>query len=241
MTEKKANSPRRRSTQLRPIRITRQFTDFAPGSVLFEMGRTRILCTASFVNELPKWRRESELGWLTAEYSMLPSSTTTRKSRPRSGHTDSRGTEIQRLIGRVLRTALDFEKLGPNSINIDCDVLQADGGTRTAAINGAYVALIDAVHFGLNKGLIGVNPIKHAVAAVSVGIIKGKPVLDLDYELDSAADVDMNIAMNDKGHFLEIQGSAEQASFSRDQFDKIITYAQRGIKKILIEQKNSLG
>lgn len=236
----KKKSPKRRNNQIRPVKITRKFTDYAAGSVLYESGNTRVLCTASFEPDLPRWRKESGLGWLTAEYTMLPSSTATRKSRPRSGHTDSRGTEIQRLIGRALRAVVDLKKLGANTITIDCDVLQADGGTRTAAINGAYVALVDAVQFGLKEGFITENPINAAIAAVSVGVVNDKTVLDLDYPLDVAAQVDMNIAMTDKGEFVEIQGTGEEATFTMDQLESMLALGKKGIKKILSEQKKAL-
>jgi ribonuclease PH len=232
---------KRRPDQLRPIRIKRKFTDYAPGSVLFESGNTRVLCTASLANELPAWRKESGLGWVTAEYSMLPSATNTRKPRSRNGHTDSRGTEIQRFIGRVLRSVVDFEKLGANTINLDCDVLQADGGTRTAAVNGCFIALVDAVRFGLKKKYITENPIKAAVAAVSVGIVNGKAVLDLDYQMDSNAQVDMNVAMTDDGRFVELQGTGEQTAFSNQQLEQMLALAKSGIKKILAQQKKALG
>jgi len=230
----------RRFDQLRPIKIQRRFLDTAAGSVLFSMGRTRVLCTASLVQELPKWREKSNLGWLTAEYNMLPGSTSPRRPRNRTGHTDSRGTEIQRIIGRVLRAVVDFEKLGPYTIYIDCDVLQADGGTRTAAINGSYIALVDAVRFGMRTSLIRRNPIKSAVAAVSVGIVNNKIKLDLDYELDSAAQVDLNIAMTDDGRFVELQGTGEQASFTHEQLGKMLKLARRGLKKILLLQAKAL-
>lgn len=232
--------PRRRANQLRVIRFKRKFTDSAAGSVLIEQGKTRVLCTASFVNDLPKWRKESGLGWLTAEYSMLPSSTSPRKPRSRNGHTDGRGTEIQRLVGRVLRSIVDFTKLGPNTIYLDCDVLQADGGTRTAAINGSFVALTDAVRFGLKQGYISKNPITMAVAAISVGVVKGKVVLDLDYQLDVNAEVDMNIAMTEDGRFVELQGTGEKNTFTYEQLEKMLRIGKLGIKKIFTEQKKCL-
>ncbi|KPK76255.1 MAG: ribonuclease PH [Phycisphaerae bacterium SM23_30] len=231
---------KRRATQLRPIRIQRGFTDNAAGSVLFEMGRTRVLCTASFDNKLPQWRQESGLGWVTAEYSMLPASINPRKPRSRMGHTDGRGTEIQRVVGRALRAVVDFEKLGPNTIYLDCDVLQADGGTRTAAINGSYIALVDAVRYGIKQGFIRENPVTAQVAAVSAGIIKGKAVLDLDYERDRQAEVDMNVAMTDEGRFVEIQGTGEQNTFSAEQLEKMLKLARRGIKQILALQKKGM-
>lgn len=231
---------KRRANELRVIRVTRGYTDYPAGSVLMEMGATRVLCTASFEAEVPKWRKESELGWVTAEYSMLPGATQGRKARSRQGHTDSRGIEIQRLVGRVLRAVVDFEKLGPNTITLDCDVLQADGGTRVAAINGSYVALVDAVRFGLREGLIEEDPIIEAVAAVSVGMVGGKVRLDLDYELDSTAAVDMNVAMTAAGKFVELQGTAEESSFSGDELEKMLAAARRGIKQILAAQAKAL-
>ena len=225
---------------MRPIRIQRGFTDVAAGSVLIEMGRTRVLCTASFEESAPKWRQESGLGWVTAEYSMLPGSTSPRKPRSRNGHTDGRGTEIQRVVGRVLRAVVDFKKLGPNTINLDCDVLQADGGTRTAAINGSYVALVDAVRYGMKQGLLKENPITAAVAAVSVGIIKGKAVLDPDYERDRQAAVDFTVAMTDKDKYVEIQGTGEQSTFSDEQLEKLLKLAKKGIKEILLIQQKSI-
>jgi len=225
---------------MRAIRITRGFTDHPAGSVLIEMGDTRVLCTASIEAELPKWRRESGLGWVTAEYSMLPGATHQRKPRARMGHTDSRGLEIQRLVGRVLRAVVDFEKLGANTITLDCDVLQADGGTRVAAISGSYVALVDAVRFGRGAGLIEHDPINDAVAAVSVGIVGGKVKLDLDYELDCGADVDMNVAMTGAGQFVELQGTAEGRSFSGDELQKMLALAKRGIKQIFAAQTQAL-
>ncbi|MBN2210787.1 MAG: ribonuclease PH [Sedimentisphaerales bacterium] len=225
-------SKRRSRTQLRSIRISRQFTKAAPGSVLIEMGNTKVLCTASWEPGVPAWRKDSGMGWVTAEYSMLPGSTAPRKSRPRSGHTDSRGLEIQRLIGRTLRAVVDYEKLRENTIVLDCDVIQADGGTRTAAINGSFIALSDAVRYGLKKKFITQNPITQRVAAVSVGLIKGNTVLDLDYNLDSIADVDMNIAMTESGRFVEVQGSAEKTPFSGEQLEQLLNLARRGIKQI---------
>lgn len=239
MKEAKTKMAKRSRTQLRPIRIQRHFTQNAAGSVLIEMGNTKVLCTASWDSSLPPWRKESGLGWVTAEYSMLPGSTMPRKGRPKTGHTDSRGLEIQRLIGRALRSVVDFSKLGPNTIAIDCDVLQADGGTRTAAINGGFIALVDAVHYGLKMGFISENPLVGSVAAISVGIHAGKPVLDLDYDLDSTADVDMNVVMMDNGRFVELQGTAEKEPFGDDQLKKMLGLARRGIRDVLgIMEKN---
>lgn len=230
---------KKRSNQLRPLKFKRNFIETAAGSTLVEMGKTRVLCTASFETDLPPWRVESGLGWVTAEYDMLPASTSPRKAR-KTGRPDSRSLEIQRLVGRVLRAVVDFEKLGPNAICLDCHVLQADGGTRTAAINGSFVALYDAVRQGLKEKRITENPINDFVAAVSVGICFGKPVLDLDYELDSTAEVDMNIAMTGDGRFVEIQGTAEQQPFDNDRLSQMLLLAQKGIKHIITEQKRIL-
>jgi len=234
-----AKTTKRPRTKLRAIRITRKFTE-APGSVLFEMGQTRILCTASFEPSVPPWRTGSGKGWVTAEYNMLPSSTIPRKPRPRSGHTDSRGVEIQRLIGRVLRSVVDFKNLGENTICIDCDVLQADGGTRTAAINGGFIALTDAITYGLKQKHIPKNPLTGSVGAISVGRVHNKTILDLDYELDSQADVDLNVAMTHLGEFVELQGTGEQSTFSREHLDSMLRLAHQGIRKIITVQKKSL-
>ena len=233
-------STKRRADQLRPIRIRRSFTDTAAGSVLIEMGRTQVLCTASFEAGVPRWRENTGLGWVTAEYSMLPGSTSPRKRRNQSGHTDGRGTEIQRMVGRALRAAVDFNRLGENTVYLDCDVLQADGGTRSAAVNGSYTALVDALRWGLKQGLIKENPLTAIVAAVSVGIVKGSTVLDLDYERDSQAEVDMNVAMTDKGEFVELQGTAEKGTFTPEQLEKMLRLARRGIKQIIKLQKETL-
>jgi len=232
---------KRRANALRPMTIERGFTDTAAGSVLIDMGRTRVLCTASIVSDVPSWRQESGLGWVTADYAMLPGATSPRRGRPRTGHTDGRGTEIQRLIGRVLRAVVDFEKLGAHTIYLDCDVLQADGGTRTAAINGSYVALVDALRYARREGMITEEPLRAAVGAVSVGLVDGKAVLDLDYALDSQAQVDFNVAMTDRGEFIELQGTAERKPFSADELAAMLTLAQRGIRKIFTLQKAALS
>jgi len=237
---RRATSGGRRGNELRPLRIRRRFTQAAPGSVLIEMGRTVVLCTASLEAEVPSWRQASGLGWLTAEYSMLPGATSPRRPRSRAGHTDSRGTEIQRLIGRVLRAAVDFTRLGPFTITIDCDVLQADGGTRTAAINGGFVALVDAVRWGRRQGWLKGNPIRAAVAAVSVGLVQGRVVLDLDYAQDSQAEVDLNVAMTDGGDFVEVQGTGEQATFSEAQLRRMLAAGRRGTAQILAAQRRAL-
>ena len=230
----------RRRDQLRVVRFRRGFTATAPGSALVEMGRTRVLCTASVTPEVPPWRRESGLGWVTAEYTMLPGATNPRRPRAKVGHTDSRGTEIQRLIGRVLRAAVDMEKLSGCTITVDCDVLDADGGTRTAAINGGMVALVDAVRWAQRQKYLRHNPVRTLVGAVSVGIVGGRAALDLDYEWDSTADVDLNVAMTEHGELVEIQGTAEQAPFRREQLDRLLDLAGRGIRQITAEQRRVL-
>lgn len=226
--------------KLRPVRIE-IYPTAAAGSVIIEQGRTRVLCTASLSTELPRWMapkpgQPAEQGWVTAEYSMLPGSTPQRKSRG----TDSRGTEIQRLIGRCLRAAVDLKKMPGISITCDCDVLVADGGTRTAAITGGYVALCQALHVARSQGLISSNPVLGAVAAVSVGIIDGEPVLDLDYSLDSRAQVDMNVVANHRGDFVEVQGAGERSTFSRTQLDELLDLASSGIRKLMAVQRQTL-
>lgn len=230
----------RRADQLRTTRITRRFTDFAPGSVLIETGKTRVLCTASFEQGVPGWRKDSGLGWVTAEYDMLPGATDQRKRRNRT-KVDGRTQEIQRLIGRSMRTAVDLGRLGENTIILDCDVIQADGGTRTAGITGAYVALCDAVAFARREGWLTDSPITDAVAAVSVGIVKGRPLLDLDYREDVDAQVDMNVAMNAKGRFIEVQGTGEEHTFTRQQLDRMLKLSEKGIRALLREQKKALA
>lgn len=230
----------RRANDLRPVRIIRNFTAYAPGSVLIEVGNTKVLCTAILQTGVPLWKEEVGGGWLTAEYNMLPSSTPIRKPR-NVGKIDGRSQEIQRLIGRALRAAVDFDKLGQNTIWIDCDVLQADGGTRTAAITGSYIALVDAVNAAIRSGLLEENPIKVAVAAVSVGIVDGRVLLDLNYEEDSSAEADFNIVMTDKGDFVEVQGTAEAKPFTMENMLNILKVAKSGIKKLLKEQKKALN
>jgi len=231
----------RKQNQLRPVTIER-FPAAAPGSVIITQGETRVLCTASIAAEVPeflldKQTRQPVKGWVTAEYAMLPGSTRDRKKRG----PDGRATEIQRLIGRVLRAAVDLRAMPGLMITCDCDVLVADGGTRTAAITGAFVALAQAVAAARQAGLITGDPIHGPIAAVSVGVIDGKTFLDLDYALDSKADVDMNIAMNHKGEFIEVQGSAEGATFSRGQLDELITLAAAGIKQLMRVQRAAIG
>jgi len=230
----------RRANGLRPVKVTPDFVRSADGSCLFEIGRTRVICTASFAAGVPKWREGSGLGWVTAEYGMLPASTSTRKPRP-ALKPDSRATEIQRLIGRVLRNAVRFEKLGANTVYLDCDVLEADGGTRTAAINGAYVALAGAIRRSEAAGRCAGGALVRRVAAVSVGIVDHRAVLDLDYAEDSAAEVDMNVAMTGGGRFVEIQGSSEGEAFTLEQLDRMLRLARSGIRKLMGYQQQAVS
>jgi ribonuclease PH len=223
----------RRPDQLRPIEITRGVNRYAPGSALIKMGDTHVLCTASIEPSVPKWRDASGLGWVTAEYDMLPASTSSRRSRSRGLHIDGRTQEIQRLIGRALRSVVDFAALGKNTIWLDCDVLQADGGTRTAAIDGAFVALAQAEALGRKRGLWTGRFIREPVAAVSVGIVDGRVLLDLVYEEDSRAEVDFNVVMTAGGRFVEVQGTAEAAPFERKDLNRILALAAKGIDRII--------
>ena len=221
------------ANQTRNVRFTRGFTRHAEGSVLVEFGDTRVLCTASIETRVPPFLKGTGRGWVTAEYGMLPRSTNSRMRREAtSGHQGGRTLEIQRLIGRSLRAVVDLAALGENTITLDCDVLQADGGTRTASITGAYVALADAVDTLLKTGRIKVNPLHGAVASVSVGIYNGVPVLDLDYAEDSNAETDMNIVMNNAGHFIEIQGTAEGHAFRREEMNAMLDLAAGGIAEL---------
>lgn len=234
---KKATS--RKCDQLRPIELVRRFTKHAAGSVLIKWGDTWVLCTASVEEKVPPFLKDSGRGWVTAEYSMLPSSTVGgRKDRDiKKLKQDARSTEIQRLIGRSLRAAVDMSKLGERQITIDCDVLQADGGTRCASITGGMAALEDAVASLLKEGKISENPIMHRVAAVSVGICDGKPTLDLDYIHDSTAEVDLNVVMTDDGRYVELQGTAEHKPFTEDSLDALRSLARKGLKKIFAIMK----
>ena len=233
---------KRSADQLRPVRIQRNYTRHAEGSVLVEFGDTRVLCTASVEERVPGFLRDRGQGWVTAEYGMLPRSTNTRTDREASrGRQAGRTQEIQRLIGRSLRAVIDLKKLGERTIQIDCDVIQADGGTRTAGITGAFVALHDAVTLLMQRGLITESPLRDFVAAVSVGIVEGTPVLDLDYAEDSACDTDMNVVMTGSGGFVEVQGTAEGAPFSQAQMDALMVLAQRGIRELIAKQKAALG
>jgi ribonuclease PH len=220
--------------ELRPVVIERGFTRHAEGSVLIAFGDTRVLCTASVEARVPGWLRDSGQGWVTAEYGMLPRATHTR------GRQGGRTLEIQRLIGRSLRAVLDLKALGTHSITVDCDVLQADGGTRTAAITGGYVALVDAVQYLRRKKLVKKNPLYGQVAAVSVGIYNGRPVLDLDYAEDSEAETDMNVVMNEAGGFIEVQGTAEGHAFRRAEMDQMLDLAQAGIRQLMALQREAL-
>jgi ribonuclease PH len=228
--------------QLRPVSITRGYTRHAEGSVLVAFGDTRVLCTASVDNKVPAFLRGRGEGWVTAEYGMLPRSTHTRSDREAArGKQGGRTLEIQRLIGRALRACVDRSALGERTITLDCDVLQADGGTRTAAITGAYVALVDAVRWLQQRREIARDPIHGAVAAVSAGIYRGVPVLDLDYAEDSDCDTDMNIVMNDGGGFIELQGTAEGHAFRRDELDALLGLAERGIAELFALQRAALA
>ena len=238
-----SNRPSGRSpAQLRPIRFTRHYTRHAEGSVLVEFGDTKVLCTATVESGVPGFLRGSGQGWMTAEYGMLPRSTHTRSAREAAkGKQSGRTQEIQRLIGRSLRAIVDLRALGERTITFDCDVLQADGGTRTASITGAYVALADAIKAMRKRGELKVDPLHGQVAAVSVGICGGTPVLDLDYREDSDAETDMNVVMNDGGAFIEVQGTAEGHAFRRNELDALLDLASTGISEILELQRLALS
>ena len=232
----------RKADQLRPVRITRAYTRNPEGSVLVEFGDTRVLCTASVEERVPPFLKDSGRGWVTAEYGMLPRSTNTRSDREAArGKQSGRTQEIQRLIGRALRAVVDTAALGARSIQIDCDVIQADGGTRTAAITGSFVALHDAITWMKSRQMISVSPIKDFVAAVSVGVHGDSPVLDLDYAEDSASACDVNVVMTGAGRFVEVQGTAEGEAFSRAELDALLELAQRGIAELIGAQKKALG
>jgi ribonuclease PH len=232
----------RDAEQLREITITRNYLRHAEGSVLVCFGETKVICTASVEKGVPGFMRGEGRGWVTAEYGMLPRSTGTRMDREASrGKQGGRTVEIQRLIGRSLRAALDLSRLGENTITIDCDVIQADGGTRTAAITGACVALVDAINYLQRNRLIKDDPLLQMVAAVSVGVCQGRPVLDLDYAEDSAADTDMNVIMGESGGFIEVQGTAEHAPFARAELDSMLDLATLGIRRLIELQKAALA
>jgi len=237
-----ARSDSRSFDALRPVRITRGYTVHAEGSVLIEFGATRVLCTASVEEKVPPHKRGSGEGWVTAEYGMLPRATHTRSDREAAkGKQSGRTQEIQRLIGRSLRAVFNLKLLGERTIALDCDVLQADGGTRTAAITGAYVAACDAVSHLLASGKISQSPIRAAVAAISVGIVQGTPLLDLEYIEGSACDTDMNVVMTDAGHFVEVQGTAEGVAFSRAEMDALLSLAEKGILELMLLQQQALS
>ncbi len=244
MTSRPRRSNNRRADALRPIRFQKDVAPRALGSVLCSFGKTSVICAVSVEEAVPRWMKEQQItgGWITAEYSMLPYSTEPRKARDISkGRPDGRSQEIQRLVGRSLRAIADLEKLGPRSLWIDCDVLEADGGTRTAAITGAYVALAIACRRLRKKGLLPQWPLRDSVAAVSAGIVAGRPVLDLDYAEDSAAEVDFNVVMSGRGHFIEIQGSGEEATFSEKQLAAMLALARRGIRRLRAAQARALA
>lgn len=228
--------------QLRPVTITRGWLDHAEGSVLVEFGRTRVLCAASVTKGVPRWRKGSGLGWVTAEYAMLPRATNTRSDRESvKGRIGGRTHEISRLVGRSLRAAVDYRSLGENTIVLDCDVLQADGGTRTAAITGAYVALVDAVSYLRAEGALAGEPLVASVAAVSVGIVGGEPMLDLCYEEDVSAGTDMNVVMTGDGAFVEVQGTAEAEPFDRALLDSLLDLAASGCASLTAMQQQALA
>jgi len=224
--------------ELRPVTIERHFTKHAAGSVLVSFGDTKVICTASVEERVPPWLRGQNTGWLTAEYGMLPGATGSRNGREAArGKQGGRTVEIQRLIGRSLRAVVDMNALGSRTVTIDCDVIQADGGTRTASITGGYIALLDAMDTLVKSGKLKSNPIHGQIAAVSVGIFDGTPVLDLDYAEDSQAETDMNVVMNEAGGFIEVQGTAEGHAFSRDEFSALLGHAEKGIGELIEIQR----
>ncbi len=232
---------KRNNNQLRDIKITRNYTIHAEGSVLIECGNTKVLCNASVEDRVPMWLRGKGKGWVTAEYGMLPRSTNSRMRREAAaGKQGGRTMEIQRLIARSLRAVVDLKALGERIITVDCDVIQADGGTRTASITGAYVAMADAINKLLEEGTLKKNPIHGEIAAISVGIYEGEPVLDLDYPEDSNAETDMNVVMNGLGHFIEVQGTAEGHAFSRNEMNNMLDLAELGINQLMAEQRQAL-
>lgn len=232
----------RQPNELRPITFTRNFTKHAEGSVLVECGDTKVICTASIEERVPPFLKGKKQGWVTAEYGMLPRATGSRNIREAAkGKQSGRTMEIQRLIARSLRAVVDLKALGERSITIDCDVIQADGGTRTAAINGGFVALVDCIKFLLENKKLDKNPLTGQIAAISVGVVSGEAVLDLDYAEDSTAETDMNVIMNEHHKFVEIQGTAEDKDFSREQLNAMLALAENGIADILVEQRRILG
>ena len=228
----------RRPDELRPVEITRGYTEMTPGSVLIDVGRTRVLCTASIEQGVPPWLRDQGVGWVTAEYSMLPGSSAERINR--KSISGGRTKEIQRLIGRSLRAVVDFEAMGETTVRVDCDVLQADGGTRTAAITGAWIALHDTFEFAVSEQFMAANPLTDHLAAVSVGIVEGTHWLDLAYEQDAGAEVDMNVVMTGSGELVEVQGTAEGQPFSRADLDALLDLAGAGIKELVQRQRAAI-
>ena len=242
MTDPTPRFDGRKPDELRPVRFDRDYTEMADGSVLVSFGKTRVLCTASIDEDVPRWMRGSGEGWVTAEYSMLPGSSNERIRREvKSGKPSGRTQEIQRLIGRSLRSVCDMEALGERQVIVDCDVLQADGGTRTASISGGYVALHDALTRLVEGGTIDSHPLTENCAAISVGIVSGRPLLDLPYEEDSTADVDMNVVMTGDGRFVEVQGTAEGMAFSRDELGQLLDLAEGGIRSIMAMQDEAVA
>ena len=244
MADQTPRADGRLAHQLRPLRFQNHIAPYASGSTLIEWGNTRVICGVTVEEGVPRWMKEQSVtgGWITAEYSMLPYSTLTRKPRDiTKGKLDGRSTEIQRLIGRAMRAALDLEKIGARTICVDCDVLQADGGTRTAAITGAFVALSLAVKKLQAENKITENPVIHSVAAVSMGIVNGQPLLDLCYTEDVAASVDLNLVMNSAGQFIELQGTGEEATFSEQELAALLTLGKAGIRELLAAQQNAIA
>ena len=232
----------RTASQIRPVTLTRHYTCHAEGSVLVEFGNTKVLCNASVEEGVPRFMKGQGKGWITAEYSMLPRATHTRSDREAArGKQGGRTLEIQRLIARSLRAAVDLKLLGENTITIDCDVIQADGGTRTASITGACVALVDALTYMRSKGIIKTNPLKHMVAALSVGIYQGNPIADLEYTEDSEAETDMNVVMTDTGKFIEVQGTAEGEPFAMDEMQEMLALARHGLRELFDIQRAALA
>jgi len=231
----------RKFDEIRPVKITRNYLIYPEGSVLIEMGKTKVICTVTVEDKVPPFLKGTGKGWITAEYSMIPGSTEVRKFREATkGIIEGRTHEIKRLIGRALRSVVDLDKIGERTLWIDCDVIQADGGTRTASITGSCVALVDALNSMKKKGMIEEIPLRNLVAAISVGIVEDEPVLDLCYQEDSKARVDMNIVMSDKGEFIEIQGTGEEAPFSKDELGILLELGEKGIKDLLEIQRNAL-
>ncbi len=232
----------RTTAQIRPVTITRNFTAHAEGSVLIEIGETKVLCNATVEVGVPRFMKGQGKGWVTAEYGMLPRSTHTRNQREAAkGKQSGRTMEIQRLIARSLRAAVDLNALGENTITIDCDVIQADGGTRTASITGACVALVDAINFMRKKDIIKANPLKHMIAAISVGVYQGTPIADLEYVEDAEAETDMNVIMTEDGRLIEVQGTAEEEPFSFDEMQEMMSLAKSAIGELIDEQKKALA